>query len=157
MPVSGFRALVFHNADPTVWTVIGPVSAVKGFYAGDFLNNDNSTLYVLSYNENNLYTIDTKTAAETLIGASKPRAGEVWTGMTASVDGILYASSTDVSRSTLYNIDPVTGTATVIGEITDAPAIIDIAINASNEMYGVEIFNDTLIRINPVTGAGRYR
>jgi len=42
----------------------------------------------------------------------------------------------------------------VIGEITNAPAIIDIAINAAGEMYGVDIINDNLIQIDPATGAG---
>jgi hypothetical protein len=74
--------------------------------------------------------------------------------MTGATDGSLYASSTDISTSNLYRINPATGTATLIGEITNAPAIIDIAINAQGEMYGVEIVNDVLVEINPATAAG---
>lgn len=149
----GSNLVRFNTDDPTVWTVIGPVTN-RQFFAGDFLNGDNSTLYAISYSENNLYTIDTKTAADTLVGACTSFGGEGWTGMTSTVDGPLYASSTSISRSTLYTIDPATGTATVIGEITNAPGIIDIAINSSNALYGVDIINDSLISIDPSTGAG---
>lgn len=47
-----------------------------------------------------------------------------------------------------------TGTATVVGQITNAKVIIDIAINTSGVMYGVDIFNDNLVRINRATGSG---
>jgi hypothetical protein len=74
--------------------------------------------------------------------------------MTASNDGTLYASGTTCGSSTLYTIDPDDGTVTPVGPITNAPCIIDIAINANGEMYGVEIVNDVLVQIDPATGAG---
>jgi hypothetical protein len=151
--VTANQLVTFDAENPTGWTVIG-ATANKGFYAGDFLNGDTSKLYAISYFEKNLYTINTATAAETLVGACTTFGTESWTGMTASVDGTLYASSTDISRSTLYTIDPATGTATVIGQITNAPGIIDIAINTSGQIYGVDIINDNLVSIDPATGAG---
>jgi len=42
-----------------------------------------------------------------------------------------------------------------VGNITNEPCIIDIAINAQGEMYGVDIVNDVLVRIDPTTGAGQ--
>jgi len=154
LDISNNQLVTFNTDDPIVWAVIGPTAAAKEFYAGDFRNGDNSTLYAISRSENNLYTIDTATAVETLVGACTPYGGENWQGMTASVGGTLYASSTNISRSTLYTIDPSTGTATVIGEITNAPAIIDIAISTSGQMYGVDIYTNTLVSIDPSTGAG---
>jgi hypothetical protein len=89
------------------------------------------------------------------IGAAAPRAGESWTGMTGSVDGTLYASSAACgSRSTLYTIDPNSGTPTEVGEITNASCVIDIAADALGDMYGFDIAGDVLLSIDPATGAG---
>jgi hypothetical protein len=78
----------------------------------------------------------------------------VWTGATGSADGTFYASSTDETSSYLYKVNVTTGVTTVVGEITSAPCIIDIAINSAGEMYGLDICSDVLVRIDPNTGAG---
>ncbi len=137
---------------PWNWNWIG--YTLNGMYGGDFLNNDFSKMYVVNQDSQSLYTLDTATAATTLIGPAVPQSGEAWTGLTASTTGILYGSASDGSVSTLYTVDPATGATTVIGPITSAPCIIDIAINTFGEMYGVDICNDVLVRINPATGAG---
>jgi len=138
---------------PGTWDIVG-TTGISGFFAGDFLNGDFSKMYALNYYDNKFYTVDTTTAAATLIGTSYPVSGQVWTGMTGATDGTLYASSTDIYTSYLYTIDPASGAVTVVGEITNAPCIIDIAINAAGEMYGVDIVNDVLVEIDPATGAG---
>jgi hypothetical protein len=74
--------------------------------------------------------------------------------MTGAPDGTMYASGSTCSTSTLYTVDISTGAATPIAPITNGACIIDIAINASGELYGVEIVNDQLIQIDPATGAG---
>jgi hypothetical protein len=51
-------------------------------------------------------------------------------------------------------VNTATGAATAVGQITNAPTVIDIAINADGEMYGLDIVNDRLVQINPATGAG---
>ncbi|MEJ5308968.1 MAG: carboxypeptidase regulatory-like domain-containing protein [Anaerolineae bacterium] len=145
--------VAFMSDTPGTWTVIGN-TGIGGPFAGDFLNGDFSQMYVLDYDTNGFYVVDTATAAATLVGTSAPLSGHVWTGMSGSVDGTLYAASTNGSQSYLYTIDPATGVATVIGEITNAPVIIDIAISADGNMYGVEIMNDVLVSIDPATGAG---
>jgi len=145
--------VAFMSDTPGTWTDIGN-TGIDGPFAGDFLNGDFGQMYVLDYYTNGFYIVDTATAAATLVGTSAPLSGQVWTGMTGSVDGVLYAASTNGSQSYLYTIDPATGVATVVGEITNAPVIIDIAINADGEMYGVEIMNDVLMSIDPATGAG---
>jgi hypothetical protein len=138
---------------PGTWNVVGSVSQFHP--AGDFLNGDFSTLYALDYNSNEFVTIDIATAARTVIASAPPRSGETWSGMSGTADGTLYAASANCgSRSTLYTINPATGAVTEIGEITGAPSIIDIAINANADMYGVDIVNDSLMQIDPATGAG---
>ena len=137
---------------PGTWNVIGGVTG--SFFAADFLNGDITQLYALDYDTSNLYTLDTATAARTLIGPATPGAGKSWSGMTDASDGTLYASGTTCSSSTLYTLDPATGATTAIGPITNGPCIIDIAFNAAGELYGVDIVNDVLLSIDPATGAG---
>ena len=120
----------------------------------DFVDNDFSQVYVIEFTLNELHTLNTATGITATIGASTPISGHMWTGASGTADGTLYASSTDDAQSYLYTVDITSGTATVIGEITNAPTIIDIAINADGEMYGVDISTDNLVRIDPATGAG---
>jgi len=142
------------NTDtPGKWIYVGSV-ADTAYFAGDFVGNDFSQMYVIDYSLNELHSLDTTTGSDTTIGVCNPISGQVWTGATGTADGTLYASSTDDLSSYLYTVDITTGTATVVGQITNAPVIIDIAINADGEMYGVDISSDSLVQIDPVTGAG---
>ncbi|MFZ2096338.1 MAG: carboxypeptidase regulatory-like domain-containing protein, partial [Anaerolineales bacterium] len=149
----GYNLVTFLNDDPGAWTIIANIPGSQ-YFAGDFINGDFSTLYVIDYATNTLYTVDTTSGVVTTIGSSTPRSGETWTGMSGATDGTMYASSTNITRSTLYTVDLDTGAVTEIGEITNAPAIIDIAITPAGLMYGVDIVNDNLIEIDPATGAG---
>lgn len=138
---------------PGDWIFVEDVAGTA-YYAGDFVGRDYSQMYVIDYNLNELHTLHTTTGADTTIGASNPLAGHVWAGATGTADGTLYASSTDGSSSYLYTVNTGTGAATVVGQITNAPTIIDIAINSDGEMYGVDISGDNLVRIDPLTAAG---
>jgi hypothetical protein len=138
---------------PGEWEYVGDVEGAA-YFAGDFVGHDFSQMYVIDYYLNELHTLGTTAAITTTIGACNPVSGQGWSGATGTADGILYASSTDESSSYLYTIDIDTGTATVVGQITNAPAIIDIAINADGEMYGVDIDGDNLVQIDPTTGVG---
>ncbi len=149
----GYNLVTFLNDNPGGWTVVAGLPGNQ-YFAGDFINGDFSTLYVIDYATNTLYTVNTTTGAVTTIGPSTPRAGETWTGLTGATDGTMYGSTTNISRSTLYTIDLATGASTEVGEITNAPAIIDIAVTPGGEMFGVDIVNDNLVQIDPATGAG---
>jgi Subtilase family/PKD domain/Carboxypeptidase regulatory-like domain/Repeat of unknown function (DUF6923)/Kelch motif len=149
--------ITFDSETPGTFTSIANLFPGAGdFLAGaDFLNGDFSTLYAVTYGSNQLLAIDTTTGAMTVIGPSIPGGGESWSGMTASNDGTLYGSAAACgASSTLYTIDPDDGTVTPVGSITNGPCIIDIAINAAGEMYGVDLVNDVLVQIDPATGAG---
>jgi hypothetical protein len=138
---------------PGTWNIIGNIPG-SNYFAGDFLGGDFSQLFVLDYATNSLYSVDSATAVPTLIGPAAPGVGESWTGATGATDGTLYASATTCAASTLYSVDPASGAVTTIGPITNGPCIIDIAINAVGELYGVDIVNDMLVQIDPNTGAG---
>ncbi len=136
---------------PGTWTI---AATVPGFYpAGDFLGSEFSKMYAMDATTNELVSIDTATGARTVIGSAVGN-GE-WSGMTGAVDGTLYVSSSDCGvNSTLYTINPTTADLTLVGQIGFGSCIIDIAINAAGEMYGVDIVSDSLVQINTTTGAG---
>ncbi|MFZ6027978.1 MAG: S8 family serine peptidase [Chloroflexota bacterium] len=139
---------------PGVWEHIADLSG-SNYFAGDFINDDFSTLYVLDYELNQLHTIDTAIGTVMAIGPATPVAGEAWTGMAGTSNGTLYASSSDCGgSSTLYTVDPATGVLTIVGN-TGIPCLIDVAINTDNEMYGVDVVTDLLFQIDPKTGTSR--
>ncbi|MEW6336119.1 MAG: DUF4394 domain-containing protein [Acidobacteriota bacterium] len=138
---------------PATWTVQAGVPGTA-YFAGDFLLGDFSTLYVLDFYANELRKVLTANGATTVVGAAAAGSGQAWTGLTASASGMLYAAGTTCGGSTLYTIDATTAAVTAVGTITNAPCIIDIAINAAGQMYGVDILNDVLVGIDPATGAG---
>jgi hypothetical protein len=138
---------------PGTWNLIGAVPGTA-LFGGDFANSDYSVEYALDYYSNSLYAIDTTTAAMTLIGPAAPGNGEAWTGMSWAPDGTMYASGSTCSSSTLYTIDITTAQLTTVGPITNGACIIDIAVNADGDLYGVDIVADTLVKIDPATGAG---
>ena len=90
-----------HIPDTTVpgyWDIVGSVGGTQ-FFAGDFTGGDFSTLYVADYGNNNLYAVDTATAVYTLIGPTTPPAGQTFSGLTGTPDGMLYGLTTSCSSS----------------------------------------------------------
>jgi hypothetical protein len=148
------QQLVYFESETPGYTPLYP--APGAFFAGDFINGDFSTLYALDYNSNSLNAVDVATGAITYIGPSSPVGGESWSGMTGAADGTMYASSTSISNSTLYTVDLDTGATTVVGSITGAACIIDIAITPQGDMYGHDICQDAIYSIDPATGAASY-
>jgi hypothetical protein len=142
------------NTDPPQdWISVADLAGTA-YFAGDFVGGDFGQVYVLDYNLNELHTLDTATGEDTTIGAAIPLAGHVWTGATGAADGTLYASSTDDAISHLYTVNISTGATASVGQITNAYVIVDIAINANGQMYGVDLSTDNLVQIDPATGAG---
>lgn len=124
-----------------------------GFYAGDFADGK---YYVADYYGTELYianfTTNTFTSVAPITGIVS---GQGITGMTYHApSGKMYFSTTDMSTSSLYTLNLTTGVLTLIGQITNAPGIIDIAINTAGKLYGVDIINDNFIEINTASGAG---
>jgi uncharacterized repeat protein (TIGR01451 family) len=115
-----------------------------------------TTLYALNYDTNEFGTFDPSTGTFTAIGPSAPGPGENWTGLTIdpSTDTFYASGSACGSYSNLYTLDPATGTPTVVGDITGATCVIDIAMNPSGEMYAHDIVTDSMYQVDPSTGAG---
>ena len=54
----------------------------------------------------------------------------------------------------LYTLNISTGAATLIGDITNAPGLLAIAVNCAGEIYGIDATGDNLVNIDPTTGEG---
>ncbi len=151
----------FNTSTPGSTTPLGGTLA-QSFFAGAFVGNDFSKLYALdggsaSPTLNQLFTINTTTGATTFVANSAPQAGDTWTGMAFDpTTGTMYAAAaggTPIS-SRLYTLNTNTGAATLVGQIGEG-IIIDIAINAAGQVFGVSISPpDSLVAINKSTAAG---
>jgi len=141
---------------PGTMDVIATNASTK-YASGDFLNGDYSKIYVLDNQSNRLVTLSISDGASTEIGQPSKSSGELWTGMTYDdTNNILYASSSDCgTSSTLYTINPANGASTIIGTITNANCIMDLAIDSTGTfLYGVDVETDHLYSINITTGFG---
>ncbi|MBN2054060.1 hypothetical protein JW905_04020, partial [bacterium] len=151
----GYNVVEFPDADvPGTWNIVGPVSGASQFFAGDFVGNDFTTLYVIDYGTNMLSSIDTATGAVTAVGSCTPSGGQIWTGASGAPDGTLYAVSvsSSLTDANLYTVDVGTGTATLLGAVTGQVGLIDIAYDvASGLFYAVDIVDDVLAVIDPGT------
>lgn len=144
--------LAYVTFDASAPGTLTPIATfTSNFFAGTFANNDFTREYAVDYPAGDLYTIDTTTGAQTLIGS---------TGLAGNVTGIRWDSSTgntylmssSCSGSTLYTMDLTSGATTSVGS-SSGNCIIDIAIDPSGLMYGVDIIADTLVAIDKTTGA----
>ncbi|HOR84654.1 MAG TPA: S8 family serine peptidase, partial [Anaerolineaceae bacterium] len=136
---------------PGVWNVIGSMGS-NDFFAGDFIGGDFSTLYAIEYNTNDLYAINTTTAAQNLIGKSTPPVGMSWTGLTGTPDGTMYGLVSTCSDSSLVTVDVATGAVTLLGGLPGVDCGIDLAYNTDDGMiYIVDIASDNLFKVNPDT------
>ena len=136
---------------PGTASLVGTPSATS-LFAGDFMGSDFSKLYAVSYDNNGLYSINTATAAATLIGITTPPAGTF--GGLAGGDGVMYGVTTNCNvSSTLVTVNLATAATTTIGLLPNATCIIDIAyVPETGMLYGVDLVTASLYRIDPATG-----
>ena len=133
----------FNTATPGSWTEVGEFG--NHFLSGaDFLAGDTSKFYALDLYNNHLYSLTTSTAAITDLGLLKPVVGQYWGGLTGGIDGKLYAASTDCHHSKLYTINPATVSATPLLDVTNAPCLVSIAMNAQGQLYGLDILKRSI-------------
>lgn len=133
---------------------LSPKMEGPSMYAGDFSVGQQDRFYVITSEDNSFYSVTTD-GEMTRIGASVPMSEDEMWGELASdpVTGELYGATTDGADSFLYTIDPTSGEATQVGEVEDVPVLISIAIDEHGQMYGLDIDEDILYRIDKATGA----
>ena len=138
---------------PGTWNIIGSIAGMS-FFAGDFVGGDFSTMYVVNYDNNGLYAVNTATGAYTQIGTTTPPSGTTFSGLTGAPDGTMYGLATSCSTSYLVTVDVTTGATTVIGSLSGVGCGIDLAFNTNDGMiYVVDLLTDSLFRVNPETAA----
>ena len=141
-----------HFADTTIpgtWNVVGPT--MTSLYAGDFVGGDFDTMYVVDFNNDGLYAVDTATGAYTQIGTTTPPAGSI-NGLSGTPDGIMYGIAGDCATSYLVTVDITSGATTNIGSIPGVGCGIDLAYNTNDDMiYIVDLLTDHLFKVNPAT------
>ncbi|VAW33055.1 hypothetical protein MNBD_GAMMA01-433, partial [hydrothermal vent metagenome] len=139
------------HTSPGVFNEI--VANSTSYYAGDFVNQDYTTLYAVD-DSDNLVAINTADGVVTAIAAITGGAADV-SGLTEDpTDGTVYLSTTDGATASLYTIDLTTAVSTLVGEVTNSALLIDIAASATGDLYGFDIGSDSLIAIDKATGAG---
>jgi hypothetical protein len=137
---------------PGTWEVVGSIAGMS-FFAGDFVGGDFDTMYVVNYDNNGLYAVDTATGAYTQIGTTTPPAGSI-NGLSGTPDGTMYGIAGDCSTSYLVTIDIPSGETTNIGSIPGVGCGIDLAYNTNDDMiYVVDLLTSSLFRVDPVTAA----
>jgi hypothetical protein len=140
----------FYTNAPGELTFIGPTGS-STIWASDFLYGDFTRLLALN-NSNVFMAINTSNSHITVISTAVPAEDQEWTGLAGDpTDNTLYAASSDLQSSYLYIIEPADGVVTPVGMVSNATGLIAIAINAQGELYGLDIIDDVLLRINKKT------
>jgi hypothetical protein len=150
---NGNPATNLYTIDPTTLSTVtvGPVNfAVTGLALNPFTGVLYGDTAPRGTNTRQLITINTSTGGGTLIGPL----GVTVDNIAFDVDGTLYGWSGRVSGSSLYQINPLTGAATKVGQsgITDTGG--SLAVNGAGMMYlAVGGASGPLRIVNKTTGA----
>ncbi len=136
---------------PGTWTIVGGVPGSE-FFAGDFVGGDFSQLYVVNSTGNTLYSVDTATAAQTMIGTTTPPSGQSFSGLSGTPDGTMYGLTTTCAGTNLVIVDVATAATTDLGALPGIDCGIDLAYNTDDGMiYIVDLVSDSLFRVDPDT------
>lgn len=145
---------------PAILTEIGTLMSPSDDFIGgcEFDNSGNfDEIYCISQ-IGEFFTSNTATGARTDIGTAAQFNGELFSGLaTDPTTGTMYACSDDLDldTSSIFTMDLETGAATRIGAVTNSSGgIIACAFDNSGQMYGLDITDETLIRIDKTSGAG---
>lgn len=113
------------------------------------------TLYALDRDDDVLGTLDLADGSFTAIGPAVPVGAEKWSGLAVHpLTRVLFGAATDdLTASSLYTIDPTTGTATFIGSTTVAEIVVAIAADCDGNLYAHDILTDSIYTLDPATGA----
>jgi hypothetical protein len=131
-----------------IGTVIGP-TGTSATYAASFGPDGRLYTLVNSYANAQLATLDLTTGAATVFGV--PVGLSNFMMLEFSADGTLYGGNWG-STNSLYNVNPVTGAATLIGGMGISCAM-DFAFSPSDVLFAVDSCSNSLYTLNTSTGA----
>jgi hypothetical protein len=129
-------------------TLVGSTAGILGTPAGLTWRADTRTLWTLDLAGGEVGTIDTVTAAFTMVYTANPTAG--WQGIDWDpATQRFYLLNQDFN---MYSLDPATGATTLLGA-TGAPLMTAIETDANGVLWGIGFSNGTLYHVNKTTGA----
>jgi hypothetical protein len=125
-------------------------SMTQYFFVGSFADDDFSQEYAIDYPFSDLYSIDTATAATTLIGnigldAEIPTAMQ-WDPVNNYM--LLLTNYGPCDGGSFYALDITTGATTIIG--THDGCLSGLAFDSNDNAYSIDVAADTLVE--PLTG-----
>jgi hypothetical protein len=151
---------VLQASNPSLnYLVVGPQTLP--IFAMDF-ENTATTLYGIDNASRNLGTINLATGVFTPTTAVTGVVGDTISGMsfdpTSSNVYLSVTNGTPVTSASLYTLNIATGAASFVGPIATqvgaaVPAIVDIAISNTGQMYAHDVGGDRILRIDKATGA----
>ncbi len=145
----------FDLGEPEDINVIAPAPTEGGFPGAGTIGPDPTFSYAI--NGQLLFKIDNNTGEFTEIGEIEGEVFNDFSGMTYDPsDSTYYAVDTDIETSRLYTIviGDTAATATLLGEVTNAPSAIALAIAGDGNLYTYTITTDELVQVDKVTGEG---
>jgi hypothetical protein len=138
----------------------GALSAVGGALAniGDLTSSGNALYGVTLGGNNSLVRIDQATGSVlSTVAITGTRAGEITSIAYDIVTGRFFGNTTpgfgDAAGDRLYQIDPLTGAAALIGAVGFSD-VFGLAFDNSGKLFGVEENTGNFISIDAATGAG---
>lgn len=140
------------NDAVATWSEL-PASMPHALYGLDF-DASATTLYAISYSVGYYGVVDQATGAFTISGTSNLPAGKCY-GLTAHPDGVTWYAIVVDNPGNETQIWKTTGTFeefVPIGAPTPGIRLWSIACRADGALFGMQVTNDTLYSIDPVTG-----
>jgi len=161
--------LALDAATPGTATVIAPAPEGPLYKTATFVNDVFTKQYVAAVTPGyGTAIIDTATGTATPLGGPPTVPGDQWFGIKwDEISDTLYGAGCGVLSTEgpyschLYKIDPRTGAVTEgplvtgAGDPTYGLILIDIAIDPSGLMYGINYINGDLVAIDKLTGAAQ--
>jgi hypothetical protein len=153
--LTDYSFISFNTGDPSNMTTICPTNVFP--FGGTFDAIHTDFMYVLDIMDKHLKKVDIATGNVTFIGpCNAVSSDQTWTGIQIDkTTNQMYGVSTNTTLSFLYSIDINTGNAEMIAQIAGVPGCIEIAIDGSGQMYGIDMIGDKSYEIDKVTGESK--
>lgn len=151
----GYDSYVSFDANnPGTFTMIR--SHMTPLWGLTFVDNDFTQQYAVEYTTGNLDTISTADGTITVIGNTGlttcclvTPGGLRWDPTSGTTYLVIVDYTTHIS--TLYTVDLATAAPTLVGQLSGL--ILDITIDSSGLMYGIDVDGDALVAIDKTSGS----
>ena len=155
--ISSVTSNMLYTMDMATYSTTTVGASAPDPSSGDFLNDDETTLYVSANWGVALYSVDVATGAGTFIAnfTGQPSGWGI-NGMACDrTTNTMYVAMTDgsLTQSQIGTLDVETGVITLVGSPNNlAPGLIDIAVDGDGQMYGWCLVNDNSYLIDQTDG-----